>query len=73
MIGGEDAVFYRQARGPGLTIRFAAGCSGRRTHAAIERTSYGYQLRRFLWHGNSSYVTAVQGGLSTPNRMLLAG
>lgn len=70
--GGEDAVFYRHARNAGMQIVFAADAVVEEL-TPIERTTYRYQLWRFYWHGNSSYATAILGGLATPNRMFLAG
>lgn len=62
VIGGEDMVFYRSARAEGLRIRFSS-------HGFVyeneptERATYKYQLYRFFWEGNSSYVTSVQSGV----------
>lgn len=62
VIGGEDMVFYRAAKAAGLRIHFAR-------YAIVyeklppERTTLGYQLRKFFWHGNSSYVTMVDSGV----------
>ena len=71
VIGGEDMVFYRTAHSAGLKISYAR-------HALIyeneppSRANLAYQLRLFFWHGNSSYVTSVQNGVS-PGRMFLNG
>ena len=70
-IGGEDVVFYRSAHAAGLKIRY----SRRAIVYANEppsRATLAYQLRMFLWHGNSSYVTSVGTGVS-PSRMFLHG
>lgn len=62
-IGGEDMVFFKLARAKGMKICFS--------HAAIvyenqpaDRLTFQYQLRRYFWHGNSSYVTQSRTGLS---------
>ncbi|MCA1653253.1 MAG: glycosyltransferase [Sphingomicrobium sp.] len=71
VLGGEDMVFYRSARAEGLDIRFSS-------HGYVyedqpsSRLTYRYQLFRFFWEGNSSYVTCVENGVP-PWRMFVHG
>lgn len=62
VIGGEDMVFYRGARAEGLHIRFSAKGHVYENEPA-ERATLGYQLYRFYWEGNTSYVTSVRSGV----------
>lgn len=71
VLGGEDMVFYRSARAEGLKIYFSAHGYVHENQPA-DRLTYRYQLFRFFWEGNSSYVTCVRGGVS-PVRMFVHG
>jgi succinoglycan biosynthesis protein ExoM len=71
VVGGEDMVFYRSAHAAGLKIHYSndAIVYENEPHSRAKLT---YQLRLFFWHGNSSYTTCVQSGVS-PSRMFLHG
>jgi succinoglycan biosynthesis protein ExoM len=62
VLGGEDMVFYRTARERGLRIHYSV-------HGYVyenllpARLTYQYQLQRFFWEGNSSYITCVRQGV----------
>jgi glycosyltransferase involved in cell wall biosynthesis len=71
VVGGEDVVFSRSARGAGLRIRYARGAIVHEDEPP-SRATFAYQLRLFFWHGNSSYVTSVRTGVR-PFRMFLHG
>lgn len=70
-IGGEDMVFYRGARAAGLKIHFSRKAIVFEDLPA-DRSTYAYQVRRFFWQGNSSFVTCVRTGRSR-HRMLIHG
>jgi hypothetical protein len=70
-IGGEDVVFYRTAHEAGLKIRYSRRAIVY-SNEPQSRATLAYQLRLFLWHGNSSYVTSVSTGVR-PSRMFLHG
>jgi len=71
VIGGEDMVFYRTARAAGLKIHFSRDALVYEDQPA-ERSTFGYQVKRFFWQGNSSFVTCVRTGKSR-HRMLIHG
>jgi succinoglycan biosynthesis protein ExoM len=71
VLGGEDMVFYRQARAKGLRINFSSAGFVYENQPA-SRLSLRYQIARSFWEGNSSYVTCVQDG-DRPLRMLAHG
>ena len=71
VIGGEDMVFYRTAHDAGLQICYAQRALVYENEPP-SRATLAYQLRLFLWHGNSSYVTSVRNG-ARPSRMFLHG
>jgi glycosyltransferase involved in cell wall biosynthesis len=71
VVGGEDMVFYRAARAAGLQIRYSQRACVYENEPP-SRANLAYQLRLFLWHGNSSYVACVRSGVR-PARMLLHG
>jgi succinoglycan biosynthesis protein ExoM len=71
VIGGEDMVFYRAARAAGLRIHHSQRACVYENEPP-SRANLAYQLRLFLWHGNSSYVACVRSGVP-PRRMLLHG
>jgi succinoglycan biosynthesis protein ExoM len=70
-IGGEDVVFYRSAHAAGLKIRYSRRAIVY-SNEPPSRATLAYQLRLFLWHGNSSYVTSISTGIR-PARMFLHG
>ena len=70
-LGGEDTVFYRSARERGLKIHFSSRGFVYENQPSA-RLTYRYQLKRFLWEGNSSYVTCVRQGVP-PWRMFVHG
>jgi glycosyltransferase involved in cell wall biosynthesis len=71
VIGGEDMVFYRSAHAEGLRIRYSERAFVYENEPPT-RATLSYQLRSFLWHGNTSYVTSIRAG-SRPSRMFLSG
>jgi succinoglycan biosynthesis protein ExoM len=71
VIGGEDMVFYRSAHTAGLRIRYSKRASVYENEPP-PRATLSYQLRSFLWHGNTSYVTSTRAGVR-PSRMFLSG
>ena len=70
-IGGEDVVFYRSAHAAGLKIHYSKRAFVYENEPP-SRATFAYQLRLFLWHGNSSYVTSIRTGVR-PYRMFLHG
>jgi glycosyltransferase involved in cell wall biosynthesis len=62
VLGGEDMVFYRTARERGLRIHYSANGFVYENQPSA-RLTYRYQLQRFFWEGNSSYVTCVRQGV----------
>jgi len=70
-LGGEDMVFFRKARAAGLRIHYSELGYVYENEPA-SRATLRYQLRRFLWHGNSSYVSSVESGVR-PWRMFKHG
>ncbi len=71
VLGGEDMVFYRTARAEGLNIRFSSRGFVYENQPK-SRLTYRYQLFRFFWEGNSSYVTCIANGVA-PWRMFIHG
>ena len=71
VIGGEDMVFYRAAHGAGLRIYYSERACVYENEP-LSRANLAYQLRLFLWHGNSTYVACVRSGVPV-SRMLLHG
>ncbi len=71
VVGGEDMVFYRAAHDAGLRIVFSKNAFVYEDEP-LARANLAYQLRLFLWQGNSSYVTSTHNGIS-PVRMFLHG
>lgn len=62
-LGGEDMVFFRAAHAAGLKIYFSAK-GYVYENEPVSRVTLKYQLGRFYWHGNSSYVTMLEHGRS---------
>jgi glycosyltransferase involved in cell wall biosynthesis len=71
VISGEDVVFYRSAHAAGLRIRHSEQAFVYENEPP-SRATLAYQLRLYLWHGNSSYVTSIRTGIR-PGRMVLHG
>jgi succinoglycan biosynthesis protein ExoM len=71
VIGGEDMVFYRAAHAAGLRISYSQGACVYENEPP-SRATLAYQLRLFLWHGNSTYVACIRSGVPA-SRMLLHG
>jgi succinoglycan biosynthesis protein ExoM len=71
VIGGEDMVFFRAAHAAGMRICFSKNAVVHEDESSA-RVNLAYQLRLFLWHGNSSYVTSTMNGVS-PTKMFLHG
>jgi glycosyltransferase involved in cell wall biosynthesis len=70
-IGGEDMVFFGQARAKGMRICFSKEAIVYENEPA-ERLTYQYQLWRYYWHGNSSVVTQTRNGVRR-SRMFIHG
>lgn len=71
VLGGEDMQFFQAARAEGLNIHFSeAGFVYE--NEPPSRATLSYQLKRFYWHGNSTYVTLVAQG-KRPSRAFLHG
>jgi glycosyltransferase involved in cell wall biosynthesis len=71
VIGGEDMVFFRAARAAGLAIRFSERGFVYENEPA-ERTTFGYQLYVYFWHGNSAALSCIESGMK-PWRMFVHG
>jgi GT2 family glycosyltransferase len=71
VIGGEDMVFFRAARAAGLRIRFSAEAFVYENEPP-ERTTFGYQLYVYLWHGNSAALSCIETGMKR-SRMFFHG
>jgi len=71
VIGGEDMVFYHAATTAGLRIHYSERAVVYENEPP-SRATLAYQLRLFLWHGNTSYVTSVRSG-THPVRMFIHG
>jgi succinoglycan biosynthesis protein ExoM len=71
VIGGEDVVFFRSARAAELTIRFSERGFVYENEPA-ERTTFGYQLYVYFWHGNSAASSCIESGMK-PWRMFVHG
>ena len=71
VVGGEDMVFFRAAKGAGLSIRFSEQGFVYENESA-ERATFGYQLYVYFWHGNSAALSCIESGM-TRGRMFLHG
>lgn len=62
-IGGEDVTFFRamKERGAKLVFSKKGVVFEKLPHS---RMTYGYQLKRYFWHGNSSVITSMYNGKS---------
>jgi succinoglycan biosynthesis protein ExoM len=69
-VGGEDMVFFRRAHRAGLEISYALGARVYEPQPPA-RLTFGYQLRRAYWLGNSEAVTNLTTRDVTRGRLLL--
>lgn len=60
-IGGEDVTFFRLLKKQGAKLVFAEKAFVFENEPE-SRLTFRYQLRRHLWHGNSSVVTSLYNG-----------
>lgn len=67
--GGEDMVFYRAALDAGLKAHYSHHAVNWELESS-ERATYGYQLRRCLWHGNTEAITNLRAGRDSRARLL---
>ncbi|NLA35035.1 MAG: glycosyltransferase family 2 protein [Actinobacteria bacterium] len=70
-LGGEDMVWFHATRAAGIVHRYALAAPVFE-QVPLERSSFGYQLRKKLWFGNTMYVTNADHGESL-NRLFLRG
>ena len=70
--GGEDMVFYGDARAQGAHHRYARQ-SLVFEHLTTQRSTYRYQLRQHYWLGNSEAVTNLQKGTASRVRLAVRG
>jgi hypothetical protein len=68
-VGGEDMVFYRAALDRGLQAHYSHGAVNWEFYEG-ERGTYGYQLRRALWLGNTEAVTNLRAGRASRARLV---
>lgn len=71
-LGGEDAVFSRQAVAAGLTVRYSARAVVTSLEEVVRHT-YRYRLRAQLWLGNTTSVTNLLLGSAGRARLVLRG
>jgi succinoglycan biosynthesis protein ExoM len=71
-IGGEDMVFFSLAKSKGMMIRFSRSAIVHENEPA-DRLTFRYQLYRYFWHGNSSYVTQLRNGVGRPRLFVHGG
>ena len=71
-LGGEDVVFYHEARQVGLRLRFARNAVVSE-EASGERLTLKYYLQAGFWFGNTQYVTSVRTTGLTRGRAVLRG
>ncbi len=71
-LGGEDVVFYHEARAAGLRLRWSRDAVVHE-EAEGDRLTRRHYLRAALWFGNTQYVTSVRTGGLTRRRALLRG
>ena len=62
-IGGEDMVFFQSLSRLDYRLNFAKNAWVWENEPE-ERLTLRYQIRRYFWHGNSSVITSIRGGLS---------
>ncbi len=71
-LGGEDMVFFRTATSHGLRAVFLNDLAVSAVEPA-ERATFGYQMRRGLWIGNSEAVTNLRLGHAGRARLAARG
>lgn len=71
-IGGEDMMFMYDGKVLGMRHRRAARAIVHE-RLPIERCTFGYQVKRRFWYGNTEAVTAIASGRYSRSRMLLGG
>jgi succinoglycan biosynthesis protein ExoM len=71
-LGGEDGVFYRAAAAAGLRAVYAAEVVVWGEEPA-ERATFGYQLSRALWLGNSEAIVNHRSGAASRPRLVARG
>ena len=71
-LGGEDAVFARQAIAAGLTVRYASAAVVTSCEEAGRHT-YRYRIRAQLWLGNTTSVTNLMLGSAGRPRLVARG
>ena len=70
--GGEDMVFFADARAAGATVRFAAKSVVREPYTG-GRTTFRYQLWRQVWMGNNEAAINRRTQQWTSRRLVLRG
>ncbi|MFN8051605.1 MAG: glycosyltransferase [Acidimicrobiales bacterium] len=70
-IGGEDMVWFADARAAGVVHRYAVRAEVTE-RLPPSRATMRYQVRSKLWFGNTMYVTNLEAG-TPPGRLLLRG
>ncbi len=63
-------VFYQAALDAGLDARYSRHAINYELEPA-SRSTYNYQLRRSLWHGNTEAVTNLRAGRASRSRLVL--
>lgn len=71
-VGGEDMVFFHEARQAGLRLTFAQGATVTE-EAAGARLTMAYYLKSGFWFGNTQYVTSRRTSGLTKGRAVLRG
>jgi succinoglycan biosynthesis protein ExoM len=71
-IGGEDMAFFHALTSAGARIVYAARAFVYENEPD-ERLTVRYQLRRYLWHGNSSVLTSLERGTGRGRLVVHAG
>jgi succinoglycan biosynthesis protein ExoM len=62
IVGGEDMVFFRAAHEAGLRIHFSK-LGFVYENEPMERSTFGYQLYVYFWHGNSAGLACIENGM----------
>lgn len=70
--GGEDMVFFADARAQGAAIRFAAGSIVHEPYS-VSRTSFRYHLWRQVWLGNNEALINRHTLAHSKRRLVLRG
>lgn len=68
--GGEDMVFYRAALSAGLRGHYSRNAVNWEYYEG-PRSTWRYQLRRALWHGNTEAVTELRAGRAGRPRLVV--